>query len=260
MSVTRPLLPALAGPQPAVRLLDQLPQLTEHLRPADARLARSRVVAPAVQLAPGRCDEIASTVRGSRAFGAIVVSGLLTRHVDIGGHPGMCFYGPGDVLGTLADDHGGLPTSETWRATLPTSLAILDDRFLIAARHWPRLFSALVHQIQEQHDRLVIHLVIAQQPRVEARILTLFWHLAERFGRVTPDGVVLSVRLTHEAIGGLIGAQRPTVTLGLKLLRERGAIVRRPDRTWLITAGPDAALGLGSRPEPAVPVAIASVA
>ena len=50
---------------------------------------------------------------------------------------------------------------------------------------------------------------------------------------MTPDGVVVPLQLTHEALGQLVGARRPTVTLALKMLCDRGAI-ERPDRSWLV--------------------------
>jgi CRP/FNR family transcriptional regulator, cyclic AMP receptor protein len=78
-------------------------------------------------------------------------------------------------------------------------------------------------------------LAVAQVPRVEDRLLILFWHLADRFGRVTPDGVVLPLRLSHEMLAALIGAQRPTVTAALAPLVERGLVQRRADRQWLLT-------------------------
>jgi hypothetical protein len=61
----------------------------------------------------------------------------------------------------------------------------------------------------------------------------MMWLLAESWGRVTPAGVTLPVVLTHEALGALIGARRPTVSLALAELMERGAVVRQ--RTgWLL--------------------------
>ena len=57
---------------------------------------------------------------------------------------------------------------------------------------------------------------------------------------MTTDGVVLPLRLSHELLGALIGAQRPTVTLALRGLTDRGYIRRRPDRTWLLLEPPGA--------------------
>jgi CRP/FNR family cyclic AMP-dependent transcriptional regulator len=136
---------------------------------------------------------------------------------------------------------------------------VLDDRFLLAARRWPRLVTGLFTQMQEQHDRLLLQLVVAEQPRVEDRLLLLFWQLSDRFGKVTPEGIAIRLSLTHEALGRLIGARRPTVSLALRTLGERGALVRRADRSWLVREWPDdvavTATGLtaGTEPRPLGP-------
>lgn len=54
----------------------------------------------------------------------------------------------------------------------------------------------------------------------------MLWHLADRWGRVTPDGVIVPLKLTHEALGRLVGAQRPTVTLALGELVASGRVTR----------------------------------
>src|SRR3712207_8717441 len=51
-----------------------------------------------------------------------------------------------------------------------------------------------------------------------------------RFGRIVPDGVVIPLQLSHQMIGQLVGAQRPTVTLALGKLAAAGDVVRRGDR------------------------------
>jgi hypothetical protein len=42
------------------------------------------------------------------------------------------------------------------------------------------------------------------------------------------------LRLTHELIGQLVGAKRPTVSLALRELDERGTVYRRSDGSWLL--------------------------
>jgi len=39
-------------------------------------------------------------------------------------------------------------------------------------------------------------------------VLLALWLLADRWGRATPDGTVLSLALTHELLGQLTGARR----------------------------------------------------
>jgi hypothetical protein len=93
------------------------------------------------------------------------------------------------------------------------------------------------------------------------------WHLAERWGRMTPAGVSVPLGLTHETIGRLVGARRPTVSLALKQLAASGTITRREDGAWLLeddsarALAPDgpaprrpdvALLAAADRPRPAV--------
>jgi len=65
---------------------------------------------------------------------------------------------------------------------------------------------------------------------VEDRVTLLFADLAERCGRVTADGVVVDVEL----IGRMVAAQRPTVTLALQMLAERGTLLRAGNAQWLV--------------------------
>ena len=50
---------------------------------------------------------------------------------------------------------------------------------------------------------------IACQPRLEVRLVLFFWHLAARWGRVEPNGIRLTLPLTHRLLGQLVAAERP---------------------------------------------------
>jgi CRP/FNR family cyclic AMP-dependent transcriptional regulator len=76
----------------------------------------------------------------------------------------------------------------------------------------------------------------------------LFWHLAERWGRVSGDGVVVPLALTHRILGQLVGARRPTVSTALSELAERGELVRRSDGSWLLRGDPPDGRSLTRRP------------
>jgi CRP/FNR family cyclic AMP-dependent transcriptional regulator len=69
---------------------------------------------------------------------------------------------------------------------------------------------------------------------VEDRLLGLLSLLAERFGHVGVDGVHLPLPPTHAVLGLLIGARRPTITLAVSALRERGALARTDSGGWLL--------------------------
>jgi CRP/FNR family cyclic AMP-dependent transcriptional regulator len=81
-----------------------------------------------------------------------------------------------------------------------------------------------------------MHLAILHIARAEDRVLALFSDLAERFGHVTNDGIVIDVELTHDLIGQLIGSRRPTVSIALDELSFTGTITRTSNDRWMLNA------------------------
>jgi len=124
------------------------------------------------------------------------------------------------------------------RAMMPTRLALLGRDMLLAIRRWPLISAGLQAHLGEQTERLTTQLMICQLPRVDERLLAIMWLLAESWGQVTPAGTLLPVALTHAALGGLIGARRPTVTLALGNLTASGRL-RRQERGWLLMGSPE---------------------
>jgi CRP/FNR family transcriptional regulator, cyclic AMP receptor protein len=115
-------------------------------------------------------------------------------------------------------------------------VAVLDDRVLAAMREWPRMISRLFAIVMGQLERADINAAIGRLERVEDRLLGFFWLLADRWGRRGQHGIAIEQRLTHEAIGHLIGARRPTVSLGLRALADEGTLVRSPEGTWRLAS------------------------
>jgi CRP-like cAMP-binding protein len=122
----------------------------------------------------------------------------------------------------------------------PARIAVLDGRFARVACRYPGLVAQLLGRTLRRSRWLAILLTISSMPRVDARVQALFWHLADRWGHVTLDGVVVPVRLTHEMIGRLVGAHRPSVTTALSELT-RTDRVRRLPHGWLLLGDPPAA-------------------
>jgi CRP-like cAMP-binding protein len=217
-----------------IPLLEADPELARHVAPGEAARARRSVTAPLLVVPEGRFDPAEALCIGTNPFAAVVLSGLIAREITVGGQPTLRLLGPGDIVHGAPIESGLLVPDQSYSASLPTRLAVLDDRFLHAVRHWPRLLTALVERTAEHHDATLVQLAISQQPRVEDRLVALFRALAERWGKVSPDGVVVPLSLTHEALGRLIGARRPTVTLALKALHADKRLERRSDGSWLI--------------------------
>jgi len=103
----------------------------------------------------------------------------------------------------------------------PASLVVLDRGVAAELAAWPEIMASLLDRLTERSERLAITQAISQLTGVDRRLLTLFWHLAERWGRVGTDGVVVPLALTHRMLGQLVGARRPTVSSGMRARRAR---------------------------------------
>ena len=96
----------------------------------------------------------------------------------------------------------------------------------------------LFDRLNDRAQRLATTQAISQLNRVDRRLMALFRHLAERWGRMTSEGVAVPLTLSHRMLGQLIGARRPTVSTAIGDLAERDELVRRSDGTWLLKGDP----------------------
>jgi DNA-binding transcriptional ArsR family regulator len=95
--------------------------------------------------------------------------------------------------------------------------------------------SCCVSRVAQRARYLALTQAVTHLPRVYARLLILFWLLAERWGTVGPEGVRVVLPLTHQVLAMLVGANRPTVTLALKRLASAGLLSRERTDRWLLT-------------------------
>lgn len=221
-----------------MRLLDADPELGDGLAPADLELARHYVVCETAVLGRGVHDPWA--VGSEDLLGLLVIDGLLIRSVQVAERRCGEIAGPGAILRPW--DHFGtyapLPFEVRWRVVDPVKLALLDQRLITVSARWPGLMHAIVRRAVGRSHALALNVAIHSLQHVELRLLVLFWHLADRFGRVTPGGTVVPLELSHEDLAELVGAQRPSVSAKLSALSARGELVRRADRTWLLPGDP----------------------
>jgi CRP/FNR family cyclic AMP-dependent transcriptional regulator len=202
--------------------------LADAIPEEDLELAERLVVSEAFAVAAGPWRPDAHAGRG-----LLLLDGVVTREVRLADRRCTHLHGHGDVLRATPPDEGLLPAVVSWVVTQPAIVAVLDERFDLACRRWPALAATIQARLLAQADRLAVHAAIAQLPKVELRLLAVLWHLAERWGHITPEGVTIPLRLTHEALGRLVGARRPTVTLALAELAESGAVTRSSEG-WLL--------------------------
>ncbi len=163
------------------------------------------------------------------AIGLLVVRGLALRQVELSGRRQAQILGPGDIADPWSPVTRDLtPRPAPWRLLEPVVLAVIDDAAVAAAQRFPALGIALVRRLVERAEQLSALATLGQLPRVDLRLLAVMWHLAHRWGRMGSDGVLLRLPLTHEALGHLVGARRPSVTLALQQLDAAGLLRRRP--------------------------------
>ena len=102
-----------------------------------------------------------------------------------------------------------------WRALVPARFAMLDAGFAERVRPWPEITQVLLRRAGRRARNLNVQRAIAAQPRLEVRLALLLWHLAARWGKVEPGGIRLPVPFTHQLLGRLVGAERPSVSHAL---------------------------------------------
>ncbi len=231
-----------------VSLLDARLELTRHLT-SDERRELAGVNLPVITAGPGPL-EMAALLAGHKAFGATVLEGVVINTLLVGDQTGMLLLGPGDLLVQGSELLPEWLAAFEFRATTPVRLGLFGNDLLAAAYRWPRVVQGLYSCVGEQLQRLTAQLVICQLPRVEDRLLAMLWLLSESWGQVTSGGVRVPLALTHETLGAMVGARRPTVTLALRKLAEEGAIVHQ-DSGWLLLEPPPQPAGTVPRVLPA---------
>jgi CRP/FNR family transcriptional regulator, cyclic AMP receptor protein len=226
-----------------IRLIDAFPELVPELDDEQLRLA-SRYTLTSWLLAAGPWKPGDPPEPGPGHLGLLVVDGLLTREVVLGEALATELVGRGDLLWPAGHDglQAPVPFDVEWQVVRPTQMAVLDRDFARVVGHWPELLELMVHGAVRRSHSLAVTLAVSHLRRVDARLLVMMWHLADRWGKVRPDGVHVPLQLTHQTLGRLVGAQRPSVTTALKQLAVEGKLTRAENHTWLLHGEPPTTL------------------
>ncbi len=246
------LLPTMSVHEPS-RSVDRYVHVLDHdggLRRAvpDRERARARqhAVAAVAELPQGTWDPRSAPLPSE--LGLLVLDGLMIREVTVSGARCGELIGPSTLLRPYDDRSDGAPMRHDvgWQVLEPTRVAVLDTHFLRVAAHWPELLTALVARATERTHDLAVLVSIHNLKRVDDRVLAFFWQLADRFGRVTSDGVLIPLTLTHRQLALLVGAQRPSVTSALGALTGRNLLRRDGDGHWLLVGEQPSGAAVGS--------------
>ena len=238
MTVAFPnLSPAVAQ---GIRVLDADPDLGASLPQDRFEQARHGLVARTEQIPRGTWKPVPNGLESQGGLGLLIVEGALVRRLTLGHRSCAELLGPGDILRPAQDgDHESVaPFIPSFRVLEPAVVAALDARFTLRATRYPELMSEIVGRAMERSRALARMLAVAQLPRVDTRLVIALWQLSERWGTVGPEGRVLPSFLSHELLGWLVGARRPSVTTALGQLSKKGQVRRQTDGTWLLAERP----------------------
>jgi hypothetical protein len=237
-----------------VRLLEADPDLGNLLSEPRRAEAERDLAVRTHQVPVGIWDVTRLSGTSADHIGLLVLDGVLSRELVVADHVSAELLGPGDLVRPWQTGNRAtlLPVDAVWSVLSPLTVAVLDRHFATEVARFPEITSALLDRLGERSVRLATTQAISQLTRVDRRLRALFWHLAERWGRVSGQGVIVPLALTHRILGQLVGARRPTVSTALAELAEREELVRRPDGSWLLRGDPPDADSLARRP-PATP-------
>ncbi len=129
------------------------------------------------------------------------------------------FWGPGDLLGCF------LSESKPFLVECLTSVAARS----LPSDRWPQ--NSLIRQIQRNYEYL--NMIIGCR-RVPASLERLLMWLAKRFGRLTEQGYLIDMRLTHQDLADAIGSTRVTITRTLQDLEQQGVCRRIARGRYLV--------------------------
>ena len=222
-----------------VRILELDRELGLRVPADEITRARSELVARVKQLPPGHWDVPRDEEEVGR-LGYLVLEGRVARDLTLAGTTATELLGQGDVVQPWVSmrEDGLVRHRVGWHVLETVRLAVLDEDLGRRLVQWPQVMSMLLERAIKRTQRMSIHVALLQLSPVETRLLVLFWHLAERWGRVTPAGVIVRLRLPHALLGQLVGCKRASVTTALQRVYASGELMRRSDGSWLLLGSP----------------------
>lgn len=146
----------------------------------------------------------------------------------------LSILGPGEMFGELSLFDPGLRTSTATALTDAIVLGLGNDQLRPWLTGRPEVAAALLQALAQRLRRTneaMADLVFSDVP---GRVAKALMDLGEKFGTVTPEGLLVTHDMTQEELAQLVGASRETVNKALADFAQRGWI-RLESRQVLIT-------------------------
>lgn len=219
------------------RLLEEDPELAIGV-PVHERALATRACEARILTLPAGAWRPTQTEHQGGDIGLLILSGVIARRLVADARPACELLGEGDLIRPWGRSHSAPSSTETitWSVLAEAELAVLDARAAERMRRWPQIGEVLIERCATRADTLARHLAILSAHPVERRLLLLLWHLAQRWGRVSPGGVRIPLPLTHGLLAEMIGVRRPSLSTAVGHLAEEGVLTRPQGRGgWLLT-------------------------
>ncbi|MBE2315610.1 Crp/Fnr family transcriptional regulator [Solirubrobacter sp. CPCC 204708] len=231
----QPAAPTAATSRPRLLLLEADPELGMLLDAESFSRARASLTTTSAPLTTGPWEVGRLRDASPANAGLLILSGVVAREVALAGDVSSELLGAGDLIRPWADGETRLVEADVrWNVLATGRVALLDSSFMARAAAYPGVAAMLMERIEARAHRLATVKAIAQLTRVDERLVAVIRHFCERWGRVTGDGILLPLCLSHRMLGELVGARRPSVSTAAAALERAGRLIRRPDGTWLV--------------------------
>jgi CRP/FNR family cyclic AMP-dependent transcriptional regulator len=174
----------------------------------------------------GECDLGLAFDAVGNGPGLLILDGLIAFETRVADRTASELLGAGDLLQPPTGRTDELlELAGVWRVLWPTRFGLLDTEFAERVRAWPQITQVLLRRTGRRIADVDAMRAITCHPRLEVRLVLLFWHLAARWGRVEPTGIRLPLPLTHRLLGQLVAAERPSISHALGRLAHAGLVI-----------------------------------
>ena len=220
-----------------IALLQVDPELREAMAGKDLERATRALTVATLGVSPGYWTPPLDSPEPGH-LGYLLLEGILQRELTVSRSRSVEFLARGDLLRPWTEIQPSFSIA-TFKVAQRLRLAVLDGGFAARLVRWPAVAEILFDRALRRSRWLAANSAVSGMRGIDRKLVMLFWHLGERWGELSPDGVVLPLPLTHELIATMIGSRRPTVTAALHRLASSGQLTRS-GAGWRIRGNPPA--------------------
>lgn len=136
----------------------------------------------------------------------------------------LTFIEPGELFGELAILESGERDEYAEAAEASTVILVPADEMRRLVEENPTVSLGVTKLIGMRRKRIERRLKYLLFHSNRERMIHLLIELAEQYGRPSPDGIELGIKLSHQDFANIIGSTRETATVILGELQNEGSI------------------------------------